>query len=198
MELKKITNGEYKDFFPTEKQLCESYDVARNTIRKTVQYLKQNGFLCRDFNNNRLRLTKNPQNNKLFAIKEVNPNIESKIKYIHMSHYERIGPCLKYFKEKYLHNQLHSFEECYVRRDILPKNILANKDYIEESIFSFIEENELDTISHSKRHIYGKKVGDTYYVFNILEVYNKFNDLIMHFNTISKVEDLDISYVEYR
>lgn len=198
IELKNINTDVYEDFFPTEKELCEKYKVARNTIRKTLQHLKEKGFLCKDFSSNRLRLTKHSISNKLFSIKEINPNIKSKIKYIHMSNYENMGTCLKYFKEKYLDNQLHSFEECYVRRDILPNNILANKDHIEESLFGFIEKHELDIISYSKRRIYAKKVGSETYVFNILEVYNKYNELIIHFNTISNVENLDISYIEYR
>lgn len=198
LELLAINNDEYKEYFPTEKELCEKYNVARNTIRKTIEMLKNKGFICKDVSSNRMKPTKVSNTNKLFSITELNPNIVSKIKYIHMSKYDNMGVCLKYFKEKYLNHELHSFEECYVRRDILPKNILSNKDLIEESIFRFIEEKKLDTISYSKRRIYGKKVGDSNYVFNILEVYNKYNELIMHFNTVSKVENLDVSYIEYR
>lgn len=198
MEVKNINKDEYNVYLPIEKELCLKYDVARNTIRKVVLELKNQGFIYKDNSSNRFKIIKNSGTNKLFSIKELNPNINSKIKYIHISNYDNMGVCLKYFKEKYLNNSLHSFEECYVRRDILPKDILANKDQIEESIFTFIEKYQLETISYSKRRIQGKKVGDSYYVFNILDVYNQFNEPIMHFNTISKVEDLDVSYLEYR
>lgn len=198
LELDEISKDKYDKYFPTEIELCKKYEVARNTIRKTILNLRNEGFIFKDILSNRYRTIKSSTANRLFSIKEENPNIESKIKYIQISKYNEMGTCLKYFKEKYLNGELHSFEECYVKRDILPQKILSNKDKIEESIFGFIEENKLETISFSKRRIYVKNLGSKCYVFNILDVYNSYNELIMHFNTISDVKNLDVSYIEYR
>lgn len=43
----RIENGEFRDHFPTDKELMETYKVSRQTVREAVRRLEQDGMLTR-------------------------------------------------------------------------------------------------------------------------------------------------------
>lgn len=171
-----IQNGQFKagDTLPSESELCERFSASRETIRKALNLLAQNGLIHKIQGKGSVVLDINKFNfpfGGLVSFKEVSRKMGRKSRTIvhdfglcHPDAYisKQLGIPSKEYVWKVKRTREIDGEKIILDKDYIhPKIVLAlTKDICENSIYEYFE-NELGLkISFAKKEIYVEDLND--------------------------------------
>lgn len=175
--LDKIKFGHYKkgDILPSEYELMKEYDASRDTIRKSLQLLSNNGCIQKHKGKGSIVINSNIYNFEfggIFSFKEVASKMYGKKVKTIVNRYECIKPEALVKKALKLNDndKVWAIERI---RNIDGENIILDIDFINASIIPFIDENILKDslyehiennlqlkISYAEREISCEKIND--------------------------------------
>lgn len=191
-----INSMDDKDKFYSHQQLMKKFNISKITADKILKKLKHEGFLkiipkVGSFVEHKKSLTLN-------SIINLEENVSSKLSKTIFLNHEDLGPCLFYTKKRYLDNKLHSYEEIFIKRRFLPaKFTQKHVKQIQNSLLSFISENNLTTISYAKKNVQILP-DDSKFIITKSTLFNTYDDIVSISTLIEPTGHLNVTYYEYK
>ncbi|MDC3413263.1 trehalose operon repressor [Aquibacillus sp. 3ASR75-11] len=166
-----LSNG---DKLPSENELAEEYETSRETIRKALHLLSQNGFIQKVRGKGSLVLDRNKFEfpvSGLVSFKELSSRLGQNVR-------TKVHELILFQPESSVKNMLHCSDETMIwkvtrTRKIDGENIILDKELIREdiipgltksicehSIYAYIEQELKKDISFAKKEIVVEKVSE--------------------------------------